>query len=114
MSGVNEEDLQVWDLSESSDHSQYKLSKLFTNYDMDSIMQYQAELGIRALNDFYNVAGFGDTLDLSATDKVALNILYSCQEMKKSLYEEFTLEETRRNYIELMQLKVNPNKKSER
>ena len=42
-------------------HDQMELSKLFTNYDIMSIMQYGSYIGITSLNDFYNEVGFGNS-----------------------------------------------------
>ena len=67
---------------------------------------------ITALNPYYNQVGFGDSYKMTATDKVALNIFLSCPTIKKEIFEEFKGEEFDRNYIELMQLTINPNEKS--
>ena len=61
-----------------------------------------------------NQVGFGDNYTMTATDKVALNIFLSCPTIKKKVYEEYQAEEVNRNYIELMQLTINPNARSER
>ena len=77
-------------------------------------MQYSSYFGFRTFNDFYNQVGFGNTFDLTATDKVALNILYSCQDIKMKVFQEFLNEETMRTYIELLNLNIIPNGKSQR
>ena len=77
-------------------------------------MQYSADGGFKALNEFYNYVGFGDTFDLTATDRIALNLLYPCQVMKKQILRQFLSEETFRNYVELSQLTITPNEKSQR
>ena len=84
-----------------------------TNYDLDSIMQYSGDAGFKALNEFYNYVGFGETFDMTATDRIALNMLYPCQVMKKQILREFLSEETFRNYVELNQLTITPNEKSQ-
>ena len=95
-------------------HDQMELSKLSTNYDILSVMQYGPEIGFTSHNDFYNEVGFGNGFNLTATDKIALNILYSCNEVKKNIYKEFVNEEVERAYIEMGQLSINPNEKSKR
>ena len=90
------------------------MSKLLTNYDINSASHYKQDFGLRALNNYYNQVGFGEKLGLSATDKFALNILYSCPTLKKTTFREFLNEETERNYIELSQLRIRPNNKSEK
>ena len=70
--------------------------------------------GITALNPYYNEVGFGDSSKMTATDKVALNILLSCPTIKKKVCEEYQAEEINRSYIELMQLTLTPNVRSER
>ena len=95
-------------------HDDQELSKLSTNYDITSIMQYGAFVGLRAHNEYYNEIGFGNSFNLTATDKLALNLLYSCHEVKKSIYKEFLNEETDRAYIELGQLSINLNDESQR
>ena len=95
-------------------HDDQELSKLSTNYDITSIMQYGPFVGLRAHNEYYNEIGFGNSFNLTATDKLALNLLYSCPDVKKNIYEEVLNEETDRSYIELAQLSINPNDKSKR
>ena len=77
-------------------------------------MQYSSYFGFRSFNDFYNQVGFGDNMNLTATDLVSVNILYDCKNVKRKLYHDFVNEEVIRNYIELMQLKINPNVASKR
>ena len=77
-------------------------------------MQYEPDLGILARNDYYNQVGFGDGFDLTATDKLALNFLYSCPDIKKKIFLDFKVEEMERFYVELMQLQINPNQRSAR
>ena len=77
-------------------------------------MHYRREYGITANNEVYNQVGFGDTYKMTATDKVALNIFLSCPTIKKEIFEEFKGEEFDRNYIELMQLSITPDEKSQR
>ena len=55
-----------------------------------------------------------DSYKMSAYDKVALNIFLSCPKMKKKVFVEYQEEEINKNYIELMQLTLNPNVRSER
>ena len=95
-------------------HDDQELSKLSTNYDITSIMQYGPFVGLHAHNEYYNEIGFGNSFNLTATDKLALNLLYSCPDVKKNIYEEVLNEETDRSYIELAQLSINPNDKSKR
>ena len=77
-------------------------------------MGYEAAFGIKSLNEFYNEVGFGTKKTLTGTDKLSLNILYKCEAVKRKLYQDFINEEVDRNYVELMQLKINPNEASER
>ena len=70
--------------------------------------------GTTSLNDFYNEVGFGTEKNLTATDKIALNVLYDCPDVKRKMYNDFIKEEVFRNYVELMQLKINPNEASKR
>ena len=78
-------------------------------------MQYSSYFGFRTFNDFYNLVGFGDNMNLTATDLVSVNILYDCPDVKRKLYHDFVKEEVTRNYVELMmQLKINPNDASKR
>ena len=81
---------------------------------MMSILHYRPNQGIRALNPYYNEVGFGDSYKMTATDKVALNIFLSCPTIKRKVYEEYEQEEINRNYIELMNLTINTNVRSER
>ena len=41
-------------------------------------------------------------------------VLYDCPDVKKKMYNDFVNEEEARNYVELMQLKINPNEASKR
>ena len=107
------ENYKRWNLGDS-DHSKSELSKLLTNYDINSASHYKQEFGLRAVNSYYNQVGFGVKLGLSATDKIALNILYSCPTLNRTIFREFLTEETERNYIELSQLQIRPNNKSEK
>ena len=95
-------------------HDQMELSKLSTNYDILSVMQYGSDVGFRSHNNFYNQVGFGKSFNLTATDKIALNILYTCNEVKKNIYKEFLNEEVDRAYIEMGQLSITLNDKSQR
>ena len=95
-------------------HKQQELSKLSTNYDIMSVMQYGTDVGFTSHNDFYNQVGFGNGVNLTATDKIALNILYKCNEVNKDIYKEFLNEEVDRAYIEMGQLSINLNDKSQR
>ena len=110
---LSPEDLKLWDLGDSN-HNKSKLSKLATNYDLNSVMQYSSDFGFRTFNDFYNQVGFGNTFDLTATDLVVANVLYSCNDVKRNIFEEFLHEETERTYVELMHLNIAPNAKSKR
>ena len=104
----------MWNLGDGR-HNESEISKLTTNFDINSILQYKAKYGITALNPYYNEVGWGgDIYKMTATDKVALNIFLSCPTIKKKVYEEYQEEEIDRNYIELMQLTINPNVRSER
>merc|ERR1711988_734126 len=47
-------------------------------------------------------------------DKIALNMLFDCKDVKRNIYKEFLQEETDRTYVEMMQLTINPNDKSQR
>ena len=85
---LSEEDLKLWDLGDSN-HSKSELSKLATNYDVNSVMQYSSDFGFRTFNDFYNQVGFGNGFNLTATDLVVVNILYSCKDIKKSIFTKF-------------------------
>ena len=51
---------------------------------------------------------------MTATDKVALNIFLTCPTITKEVYEKYQEEEINRNYIELMNLPINTNVRSER
>ena len=42
----------------------------------------------QARNPYYNEVGFGPGEDMTATDKVGLNILYSCPRIKKAVSRE--------------------------
>ena len=77
-------------------------------------MEYEKTFGIKSLNEFYNEVGFGYNFKLSATDKIALNMLYKCNDVKNYIYKEFLNEEVDRAYIEMGQLSINLNDKSQR
>ena len=90
---------------------------LLTNYDINSIMHYPWEtekIQIQSLNEFYNLAGFSQGFDMTATDKISLNILYNCSSIKMRIFSDYLNEEAERTYIELMQLQINPDEKSQR
>ena len=89
---------------------------LLTNYDINSIMQYPYEnaFQIESRNEFYKEAGFSHGSELTATDKISLNILYNCPSIKMRIFSDYLNEEAERTYIELMQLQINPNEKSQR
>ena len=89
-----------------------ELSRLITSFDIMSIQHYRPHWGITALNPYYNEVGFGDSYKMTATDKVALNIFLSCPTIKKEIFKEFEGEEFDRNYVELLQLSINPDEKS--
>ena len=95
-------------------HRLQPLLSIKSTHDINSAIHYKQEFGLRALNSYYNQVGFGLKLGLSATDKIALNILYSCPTLNRTIFREFLTEETERNYIELSQLQIRPNNKSER
>ena len=107
------ENMGLWVIGDGK-HDQMELSKLFTNFDILSIMQYGPHVGIKSHNAFYNDIGFGYSFNLTATDKIALNILYKCNDVKKNIYKEFLNEEVDRAYIEMGQLSINLNDKSQR
>ena len=107
------ENMGLWVIGDGK-HDQMELSKLFTNFDIMSVMQYGSDVGIKSHNTFFNEIGFGYSFNLTATDKIALNILYSCNEVKKNIYKEFLNEEVDRAYIEMGQLSINLNDKSQR
>ena len=107
------ENLKRWDLGDSN-HNKSELSKLSTNYDIQSIMHYGPHIGFKSHNEFYNEVGFGNSINMTATDKIALNMLFDCKDVKRNIYEEFLQEETDRTYVEMMQLTINPNDKSQR
>ena len=77
-------------------------------------MQYSSDFGFRTFNDFYYEVGFGNTFDLTATDKVVLNLLYSCPDIKRNIFNDFLHEDTIRTYIELTYLNITPDEKSKR
>ena len=90
---------------------------LLTNYDINSIMHYPWEtekIQIQSLNEFYNLAGFSQGFDMTATDKISLNILYNCSSIKMRIFSDYLNEEAERTYIELMQLQINPNEISQK
>ena len=109
----SEADKKLWTLGDSK-HEESEMSKLSTNYDFQSILHYRTEFGIMARNTFYNEVGFGNGLNMTATDKIALNILYTCPDVKQNIFKEFLNEETERIYVEMMQLTINPTDKSQR
>ena len=75
-------------------------------------MHYGPTFGFKSHNEFYNKVGFGNGINMTATDKIALNMLFECKDVKWNIYKEFLQEDTDRTYIEMMQLKINPNDKS--
>ena len=107
------ENMGLWVIGDGK-HDQMELSKLFTNFDIMSVMQYGPLVGIKSHNAFYNEVGFGNGFNLTATDKIALNILYTCNDVKKNIYKDFLNEEVDRAYIEMGQLSINLNDKSQR
>ena len=111
--GLTFRDFEQWNLGDGR-QNESELSRLTTNYDINSILHYRPKYGIKALNPYYNEVGFGDSYKMTATDKVALNIFLSCPTIKKKVCEEYQEEEINRNYIELMQLTINTNARSER
>ena len=111
--GLSHRDFQKWDIG-SGKFGDKELSRLTTNFDIYSILHYRPQFGITALNPYYNEVGFGDSYKMTATDKVALNIFLSCPTIKKEIFKEFEGEEFDRNYIELMQLSITPDEKSQR
>ena len=111
--GLSDRDFRLWNIG-AGNFSKKKLSRLTTNYDIKSILHYRPQFGIKALNPYYNELGFGDSYKMTATDKVALNIFLSCPTIKKQIFEEFEKEEFDRNYVELLQLSITPNEKSQR
>ena len=99
----------------SGGHNESEVTKLDFNFDILSIMQYEGVFGITSLNNFYNKVGFGTEKNLTATDKITMNVLYDCQDVKGKMYQDFIKEEVTRNYVELMmQLKIQPNEASKR
>ena len=111
--GLSHRDFEKWNIG-AGKFGDKELSRLTTSFDIMSIQHYRPRFGIMALNPYYNQVGFGDSYKMTATDKVALNIFLSCPTMKKKVYEEYQEEEIDRNYIELMQLTINPNARSGR
>ena len=109
----SEDDKKLWTLGDSK-HDESEMSKLATNYDFQSILHYSKEFGIKAINNFYNEVGFANGFNMTATDIIALNILYTCSDVKRNIYKEFLNEETERTYVEMIQLDINPNDKSQR
>ena len=110
------ENLKRWDLGDSN-HNKSELSKLSTNYDIQSIMHYGPDIGFKSHNEFYNEVGFGNGINginMTATDKIDLNLLFDCKDVKRNIYKEFLQEETDRTYVEMLQLTINPNDKSQR
>ena len=110
---LSDKDFDRWNLGDGK-HNESELSRLTTNYDIQSILHYRPHFGIKALNPYYNEVGFGDSSNMTATDKVALNIFLSCPTVKREVYQEYQEEEINRNYIELMQLTINTNVRSEK
>ena len=110
---LKDTDFQLWNLGDHR-HNESELSKLTTNFDINSLLHYRPQFGIKAHNPYYNEVGFGDSYNMTATDKVALNIFLSCPTIKRKVYEEYQEDEINRNYIELMNLSINTNVKSER
>ena len=106
-------DFRLWNIG-AGQFNDNVLSRLTTNFDINSILHYRPQFGIKAHNPYYNEVGFGDSYKMTATDKVALNIFLSCPTIKKKVYEEYQEEEINRNYIELMTLTINPTVGSER
>ena len=111
--GLSHRDFEKWKIG-AGKFSEKELARLTTSFDIMSIQHYRPHWGITALNPYYNEVGFGDNYTMTATDKVALNIFLSCPAIKKEIYEEFKVEEYDRNYIELMQLSITPDEKSQR
>ena len=103
--------MKRWDLGDSN-HNKSELSKLSTNYDIQSIMHYGPDIGFKSHNEFYNEVGFGNNINMTSTDKIALNMLFECKDVKWNIYKEFLQEDTDRTYVEMMQLKINPNHES--
>ena len=102
-----------------SDAELMRIDKLSlpTNYDINSIMHYPYEshhFGIESTNNFYNEVGFAQSHVLTATDKLRLNILYECPSIKRRIVRDFLREESERTYVEMMQLQINPDEKSQR
>ena len=110
--GLSDLDFQRWGLG-AGKHEDLEVSRLLTNYDINSILHYRPQFGVKALNPYYNEVGFGDGYKMTATDKVALNIFLSCPTIQREVYQEYQEEEINRNYIELMQLKIIPDARSE-
>ena len=111
--GLSKQDFELWNIG-AGQFSDKVVSRLTTNYDINSILHYRPQFGIKALNPYYNQVGFGDSYKMTATDKVALNIFLSCPTIKRKVYEEYKQEKITRNYIELMQLQINTNVGSEK
>ena len=110
--GLSVRDFQLWNIG-AGNFSEKELSRLTTNYDINSILHYRPQFGVKALNPYYNEVGFGDSYKMTATDKVALNIFLSCPTIKRKVFEEFEAEEFDRNYVELIQLSITPDEKSQ-
>ena len=106
-------DFQLWNLGDHR-HNESQLSKLTTNFDINSLLHYRPQFGIKAHNPYYNEVGFGDSYNMTATDMVALNIFLSCPTVKRKVYNEYLEEEFLRNYVELLQLSITPNETSQR
>ena len=110
---LGDKDFERWNMGYGG-NSEFEISRLRTNYDINSILHYRPQFGITALNPYYNEVGFGDSYKMTATDKLALNLFLSCPTIKKEVYEGYQEEEINRNYIELMTLTINPTVRSER
>ena len=111
--GLTSRNFEKWNIG-TGKLGDKELARLTTNFDIMSIQHYRPQFGLTALNLYYNEVGFGDAYKMTATDKVALNIFLSCPTIKKEIFKEFEGEEFDRNYVELMQLSITPNEKSQR
>ena len=90
---------------------------LITNYDIDSIMQFPNTpdvLKIESTNQYYNLVGFTQSNDLTPSDKIRLNILYQCPTIKRRVLRDFLETEMNRVYVELMELPIKPNERSQK
>ena len=111
--GLTFKDFELWKIG-AGQFSDNVVSRLTTNFDVNSILHYRPQYGIKAHNPYYNEVGFGDRYKMTATDKVALNIFLFCPTIKRKVFEDYQKEEINRNYIELMNLPINTNVRSER